>query len=914
MNAFSWDQAKGNVLSPDRSFRRSLGRGAAILVAGGCALLWTAPVNAQVSAPRMLYVDAHYRGQEGPVGFPSGNPDKVHSIGWDAFSTIQGAVNGAPEGGIVYIAPGTYCENVAIRKSLMLVGPNAGVGGACSERQPEARIIPATSDPENSPILSVEADGVVIDGLCLDGANPGLAGGYDANGVQVHAAAGVQNGVYPALADVQGITIRNCIITNISYDGICLDRYLYFGTPSGWNYIRNNLLANMWEGILTYALDSVISGNVISNVTHGLGVHCVNTRAPKGFQPLVTSNLLTIAQWWPVEIEPSRAPGIWINYRREEASPIEVVGNVVATPQPPPAFKTIIGLYALTVDGRGKISFRDNTVRGLGNCSIGLLAAKCWSNAAVKVLDCSFDNIRDTGILADSLDMKWESGNCFLSLSNVAVALSPGGIGVMALQQPATPDNSVAIELRGNSRVSGGGCGVQIRGTNASASLCGCGQVLSGNELGIQVEGGRALLEGNILTNNSRAGLWVAAGGIVDAGDCSGANVSGLGTGSGPGGSSAGGNDFSGYRSAPGSGWAITNSGPGPVWADRNLFRPGPGLALSDVIAGPVNFFVSGGSVVAPPPLEVECFGQVPPPAQTLEQFRNAGGQATDFSALVSACDTVLTNRPGLYTITRRYTISGGCGPEASCTQMITARDNQAPTLHCSANIVQAADDGCDYATVTFTNLAADACGELLGSWKPVSSGQFPVGTNTVIVIATDLANNSAACSFDVAVVAPPRILFQPESRTNAAGTRASFRVLATTVAPVSFRWKRNDSVLADGGLVSGATSAELVLDCVSALDSADYSVEVSNFAGICNSAKAHLSVVSPNGNLRLVEVLADQARLAVTGPAGYEFSLWTSTNLLDWQSLYTNTAPFPFRHTNATRLGSRFYRALRSP
>lgn len=873
-------------------------------------------VLAPSAAPRVVYVDGCYASDCAWVSFPNGNPDVRHLIGWDAFNRIQAAVDQVEANGIVYIAAGTYTENVVVSKPLMLVGPNAGTPGAAPKRQPEARVIPAQSDPENTPILSIESDDVVIDGMFLDGSNPGLTGGYNANGVRVHAAAGVQNGVYPDLADVEGITIRNGIITNISYDGICLDRYQYFGTSSGWNYIRNNKLANMWEGILTYALDSVIANNVISNVTHGLGVHCVDTASPKGFQPLVVSNALTIAQWWPVEIDAARAPGIWINYRRDRASPINVVGNVVSTPVAPGPFKTIIGLYALTVDGNGKINFIDNTVQGAGNCSIGLLAASCWSNAAVKVLHCSFENIRGTGVLADTLDAKWGPGNCHVTVSNVDITLGPVGFGVVALQETATPVNAASVEVISNNCISGGACGVEVWGTNASASVLGNARPISRNQVGIHVDGGRALVEGNILTNNSLAAIRVENNGIIDAGDCSGANVTGLGSGSGPRGASAGLNDFSGYgvnRCAP---WAITNSGTVPVMADRNIFNIAMGGTPRDAIVGPVSFSDSGVLAVAPPPaLAVECIGQVPEAARTLEEFVAAGGSITAASNVsLASRDTIVTNRAGQYTVTRAYTVSGGCSQAVSCTQIITARDNHGPTLHCSDNIVQGTDPGCDYATVTFTNLAADACGELLGSWIPVSTGQFPIGTNTIIVIATDLANNSSACTFDVAVVAPPVITLNPLSRTNDAGTKASFKVAASSAAPISFQWKRNDIALANGGAVSGSASAELTIEAVSESDAADYSLDASNFAGTTTSAKAHLTVLTPRGGLRIVQLLPDHVRLELSGPSGYRLGILTSTNLADWIGLCTNLAPFTFTHTNATGFGCRFYRAFPAP
>ena len=873
-------------------------------------------VLAPALPPQMVYVDAAYPLECARVGFPHGNPDASHFVTFDAFTTIQAAIEHVGHNGIVFIAAGTYPENVVVTKSLLLLGPNADRRGSAPNRLPEARIIPARNDPENTPIVSVESDDVVIEGLFLDGGNPGLAGGYNANGVRVHAAAGVQNGTYPDLEDVEGITVRNNIITNISYDGICLDRYQYFGTSSGWNYIRNNLLANMWEGILTYSLDSVIDHNVISNVTHGLSVHCVNTPAPKGFLPLVASNILTIAQWWPAEIEAARAPGIWINYRRDNASPIEVRGNVINTPVAPDPFRSIIGLYALTVDGHGRITFIDNTVNGAGNCSIGLLACSCSSYGSVRFLHGTLNNIRGTGVLADTLDARWGPGDCCLTVSNVDISLSPGGFGVVALQQMATASNFSSIEVIGNTAITGGACGVQVRGTRASASLIGNTQPISGNDVGINVDGGRALLERNTLTNNRVAAIMIQNNGLMDAGDCSGGNVSGLGTGSCLNGASAGLNDLSGYgvnRSPP---WAITNSGNVPVMADRNVFNWPAAESLRDAIAGPVSFSSSGLLAISPPPtIEVECIGQIPLAAKTQEEFLAAGGVVTaDSETSLSSCDAIVTNRPGQYTVTRTYTVVGGCSQAVSCHQTLTARDNQSPTLQCSGDIVQATDKGCDYATVTFTNLAADSCGELLGSWVPVSTGEFPVGTNTVIVIATDLAHNSTVCSFDVAVVAPPLITHNPVSRTNGAGTTATFKVVVTSAAPVTFEWKKNGIPLVDANKVSGATSAELILAAVTESDAADYSIEVSNFAGTTASDKAHLSVVTPPGNLRVVGCSSGRVTLEVTGPADYKFSLLTSTNLVDWMSLCIDTAPFAFTHTNTMGDRFRFYRALHVP
>jgi hypothetical protein len=258
----------------------------------------------------------------------------------------------------------------------------------------------------------------------------------------------------------------------------------------------------------------------------------------------------------------------------------------------------------------------------------------------------------------------------------------------------------------------------------------------------------------------------------------------------------------------------------------------------------------------------------------------------------------------------RRYSISGGCNQRAICDQLITAKDDQPPTLLCSGTIIQAVDTGCDYATVTFTNLAVDSCGELLGLWDPVTTGRFPIGTNTIIVIATDLANNSSVCTFDVAVVGPPIILKQPTSRTNVASTSASFSVLAASAAPMTYQWTQNGSALRDDGRVSGATNSLVTVANVSESDATDYQVQVSNFAGTTSSDRAHLTVIRPGGSLRILDYTRNTATLQMTGAAGNSFSILTSTNLADWVSLQTNVAPFTLVHTNLPWVNRRFFRA----
>jgi hypothetical protein len=67
------------------------------------------------------------------------------------YSTIQAAVNAAPEGATILIGPGTYVENITITKSLTLEG--SGIGGT---------ILHAPLPPPENPVLTVQAPERVV--------------------------------------------------------------------------------------------------------------------------------------------------------------------------------------------------------------------------------------------------------------------------------------------------------------------------------------------------------------------------------------------------------------------------------------------------------------------------------------------------------------------------------------------------------------------------------------------------------------------------------------------------------------------------------------------------------------------------------------------------------------------------------
>ncbi len=107
----------------------------------------------------------------------------------------------------------------------------------------------------------------------------------------------------------------------------------------------------------------------------------------------------------------------------------------------------------------------------------------------------------------------------------------------------------------------------------------------------------------------------------------------------------------------------------------------------------------------------------------------------------------------GVNTVT--YTATDAAGNTASCSFIITVVDNIPPTISCPANItVNAAAGTCGQAVTYTAPVGTDNCsGVTTARTAGLASGAtFPVGVNTVTYTATDVAGNTASCSFTVTV------------------------------------------------------------------------------------------------------------------------------------------------------------------
>jgi Lysophospholipase L1 and related esterases len=120
-----------------------------------------------------------------------------------------------------------------------------------------------------------------------------------------------------------------------------------------------------------------------------------------------------------------------------------------------------------------------------------------------------------------------------------------------------------------------------------------------------------------------------------------------------------------------------------------------------------------------------------------------------------------------------------------------------------------------------------------------LSNVQVSNAGNYTAVVTNSLGAATSAPAV-LTVLVPPTISAQPQSRTNVAGTVATFSAAASGSAPFTYQW------LFNGGNISGATDATLTLNNVQPADAGNYSVVVTNSAGSVTSALALLTVWLP--------------------------------------------------------------------
>jgi GH25 family lysozyme M1 (1,4-beta-N-acetylmuramidase) len=115
-----------------------------------------------------------------------------------------------------------------------------------------------------------------------------------------------------------------------------------------------------------------------------------------------------------------------------------------------------------------------------------------------------------------------------------------------------------------------------------------------------------------------------------------------------------------------------------------------------------------------------------------------------------------------------------------------------------------------------------------------------PANAGTYAVTVTNVAGTVASANASLTVNVPPSITTQPSSETVTQGQPASFSVVATGTAPLSYQWQLG------GANISGATASSYSIASAQPANAGNYDVIVNNVAGSVTSATATLTVNVP--------------------------------------------------------------------
>ncbi|MGB9795024.1 right-handed parallel beta-helix repeat-containing protein, partial [Caldisericum exile] len=190
-------------------------------------------------------------------------------FGYNAFAKIQDGINAVNLGGTVYVAAGTYTEQILIQKSLKLIGE-----GADKTIIKAPSTLPPASDPSSS-IVIVSGAGVnaEISGFTIEGPGPSSCG-------SIGSGIFVRDGAYAYIHYNKILDIRDSVFSGCQ-NGIAIQIGRKFYSTSGTATIENNTITGYQKGGIV--VDNTGSSATISkNVITGAGT--TDVTAQNGIQ------------------------------------------------------------------------------------------------------------------------------------------------------------------------------------------------------------------------------------------------------------------------------------------------------------------------------------------------------------------------------------------------------------------------------------------------------------------------------------------------------------------------------------------------------------------------------------------------------------------------------------------------------
>jgi hypothetical protein len=228
----------------------------------------------------------------------------------------------------------------------------------------------------------------------------------------------------------------------------------------------------------------------------------------------------------------------------------------------------------------------------------------------------------------------------------------------------------------------------------------------------------------------------------------------------------------------------------------------------------------------------------------------NSAGSATSIAATLTV--TAAATPPTITTQPQNRSVSAGATATFSVVASGTAPLSYQWSKNASAIAGATSASYTTPATVTGDNGSAFTV--------QVSNGAGSITSNAAILTVTTTA-------------VAPTITTQPLDQSVTVGGTATFIVVASGTAPLTYQWSENGSV------ITGATSASYTTPAVSIGDSGStFSVKVSNSAGSATSNAASLTVTATSGAPVMFQHIASSTNPVGNGISGHNFTFHTES------------------------------------
>jgi hypothetical protein len=215
---------------------------------------------------------------------------------------------------------------------------------------------------------------------------------------------------------------------------------------------------------------------------------------------------------------------------------------------------------------------------------------------------------------------------------------------------------------------------------------------------------------------------------------------------------------------------------------------------------------------------------------------RTHGRALRTLAFLSSVCSTVTLAGCAAYT-----TSGSGSNPKATAPSITSQPAPQTVTAGQSATFTVAAS-GTSPLSYQWQKNGANISGATATSYTTPATSSGDNGSMFDVVVsntAGSVSSHQAALTVNAAASAPT-ITTQPASQTVTAGLTATFTVVATGTAPLSYQWQKN------GANISGANAASYTTPATTSSDNATtFDVVVSNTGGNVTSHQATLTVTA---------------------------------------------------------------------